>query len=527
MLRVMVVDDEPVIRSGIINLVDWNTLDCTVVCEASDGFEARDMLKTHNLDIVISDIIMPGMDGIALSEYIYKTYPHIKVILLTAYADFTYAQSAIKFGVADFIVKSTGPIETIHESIIKTKNLILQQRLHETEFNNNVVKLREKFLQDIINGINSTPNMVEIGLNNLEIVIEDYYILIFEIEKPINSSYSFDEQNNFYQSIRNFLSMAFKDYRYYMILTSNQSFCMILQTSDTDGSSFLNSVSAICNEVHSMVEQFMKFDIYIGISKLHKNVQEIPEAYAQASKALSNYFYKDIKSSNVFFSETDQEVVKENMQENDYINRIVQNIQVGKKENAKAILLDMLEKLKSSRQPIEYIKSVLIMLCYSFFKLLSNYNINFIDYTREKELVSDAIMCSRSINSLSTILIHQIELVSEYLNSSEHQNNYIINKTMYYIKDNYMNEIGLKQISDYLHINSSYLCSLFSKQTGNTLIDFINKYRIERAKELFTTSNKKIFEVASAVGIQDAAYFIKIFKKYTGQSPKKYRQACT
>lgn len=105
--HLMIVDDEPTIRKGLSNFIKWDTLDSIVDATACDGAEAMELIRLKQPDIVITDIRMPQVDGIALAKFIYEEYPQIKVILLTGYADFQYAQSAICYAVSDFLLKPT------------------------------------------------------------------------------------------------------------------------------------------------------------------------------------------------------------------------------------------------------------------------------------------------------------------------------------------------------------------------------------------------------------------------------------
>lgn len=110
--HLMIVDDEPTIRKGLSNFIKWDTLDSIVDATACDGAEAMELIRLKQPDIVITDIRMPQVDGIALAKFIYEEYPQIKVILLTGYADFQYAQSAICYAVSDFLLKPTSKGKT-------------------------------------------------------------------------------------------------------------------------------------------------------------------------------------------------------------------------------------------------------------------------------------------------------------------------------------------------------------------------------------------------------------------------------
>ena len=109
--KLLVVDDEVTMRKGISNYMNWASIDCQVVGSASDGVEAMEFLKSQPVDIVITDIKMPAADGLEVARFVHENYPRTKVIILTGYADFEYAQTAIKYHVTSFILKPTNKKE--------------------------------------------------------------------------------------------------------------------------------------------------------------------------------------------------------------------------------------------------------------------------------------------------------------------------------------------------------------------------------------------------------------------------------
>lgn len=254
---VMIVDDEPIVRKGLISFIDWPQLECKIVYEAANGIEAFNKTAELSPDIIISDIKMPGMNGLELAEKIRQDFPSTKIILLTGYSDFYYAQAAIKHGVIDYVLKASA-IENISSAVEKTKKIIDMER---------------------------TTNL---RLQNIERVID------------------------------------------------------------------------------------------AGLADVTASLDKV------------------------------------------------------------------------------------------------------------------------SIN-------------------------YIVKKAKEYILQNYTQKISLKNVADNVHVNSSYLSRLYSKEMGETIIETINKLKIEKAKELLKETIMKTNEISQAVGIEDSAYFSHLFKKYIGLSPMEYR----
>ena len=105
MYKVVVVEDESMVRKGIILTIDWSALDCVVVGDAANGEEGVELVDRLKPDIVVSDVKMPRMDGVEMIEQLRKQGCKAKFIILTAYSDFKYAQSALRLGVSDYLLK--------------------------------------------------------------------------------------------------------------------------------------------------------------------------------------------------------------------------------------------------------------------------------------------------------------------------------------------------------------------------------------------------------------------------------------
>ena len=147
--KLLVVDDEVTMRKGISNYMNWASIDCQVVGNASDGVEAMEFLDREPVDIVITDIKMPAADGLEVARYVYEHHPHTKVIILTGYADFQYAQTAIKYRVTSFILKPTNKKELFAAVQEAQKQLIISQR-QENIAKEGVFFLKDQLMQELL-----------------------------------------------------------------------------------------------------------------------------------------------------------------------------------------------------------------------------------------------------------------------------------------------------------------------------------------------------------------------------------------
>ena len=156
MYRIMIVDDELIIREGISTFIDWAGLDCQIVHSASDGLEAIEFLQTTCVNIVITDIRMPGKNGLELAEYVQKYAPSTKLIILSGYSDFKYAQEALRHGAFDFILKDN-PLSKIENAVRRAISAIQEEQKKQRHFDSiqetiikNQEELQIKFYQDLV-----------------------------------------------------------------------------------------------------------------------------------------------------------------------------------------------------------------------------------------------------------------------------------------------------------------------------------------------------------------------------------------
>lgn len=184
--KVILADDEPIMRKALQTLIDWEKLDCEIVCVAENGYEVLEFLKENRADIMITDIKMPGADGIEILKYIWENKLHTKAILLTAYADFSYAQSAITYNVMEYVIK-TGTFEHLVKAVEKCKKILKEKDFPALDVNK---KSEESEFPVKIDTIDAKRKIVQESLA----YIDEHYqemISVTDISKALGTSNSY------------------------------------------------------------------------------------------------------------------------------------------------------------------------------------------------------------------------------------------------------------------------------------------------------------------------------------------------
>jgi len=187
MYNIMIVDDEPILRNGIKNFIDWQSLGCEVCCLAENGEDALRQFPQYSPDILITDIKMPGIDGLELTRRLSELSPKTKVIILTGYSDFSYAQKAIRYSVVDFVVKNN-PAPKICEAVKKAISLIEKERKDHQFFgeleeivSQSYDDLKTKLFLDIINQNILLPETIEEKAAHLGVSLSAYRLAVIGI----------------------------------------------------------------------------------------------------------------------------------------------------------------------------------------------------------------------------------------------------------------------------------------------------------------------------------------------------------
>lgn len=512
MYKIMIADDEPIVRKGLVNLVDWNNLDCEIIYQADDGALVLENLAIYNPDILICDIRMPRVDGIGVAKYIYENHLHTKMIILTGFADFSYARLAIKYNVIEYITKANA-LEGIPDAIKKAKEAIEKSKIATMVHDMSTLKIN--FLKSVIDG-SLYDDDISTGLMNYDIELGTYQVISLQFLR--NDRFSEIENGKFYKSISNFFTMFFSGYSIYQIPLSKEQFCIIAyRMSSIDSGTIKN----VCQSLAETLEGFMQLNVIIGISSRYCKSNELGSAYQQAS-LFSNTFFLD--HSQKVYSASDAESFSHSVDMKN-LTRIIDNIALEiQKGNAIEALGSFDELLTlQSHSSIEIIKSTGIIIINTCDKLLATYNTSTQVLTSNKHILSDIFGCTL-LTQYKEIIENVIKVTTTYLNNYLQSKNKLILDTLNYINSHYHEDITLLDIANKVHVNSSYLSRSFKEHTGSTIIATLNNKKIEKAKELLLNSDLKIYEISEAVGISDTTYFSHFFKKNTGLSPKEFKE---
>ena len=514
MNRLVVIDDEAIIRQGLIGYIDWASIDCEVVADFENGQQALEFLKDESVDIVISDIKMPGADGIEVAKYIHDHYPLTRTILYTGYSDFAYAKSAIEYNVSDFIVKPSSMehiieivkknVEKIEELRKKNHQLVnLESQLHDIH-----QKQKLNVIKNVVVGIKMDQTSLEKTLKSYNIDVKSFCLLLYKVnrDKPMNDA----------QTIQ-FINLSLKELDQYTFILNDTTYGTLVALDKAHGDYYQQLLMDKCHEINNFVSNYIKGSIFIGISDVHPNLHDAPIAFMEAQRCLDNSFYEN--SPITRFSEYNGPKENPTFAERN-LEKITQYLNKSDEHEATKTVVTMFTTMGINKEPVDYTKSMGIAVYTICMNCIHRHNLDSRDIFHPDNPYH-TILKAASVDELIQVLSDMIHQILTYL--SEGNNNYLIKKVNVYIEEHYYEPIKLADIANYVHINSSYLSRLYKDKTSQTITQTLRNIRIEKAKEMLLEGKSKTYEIAVLVGFEDPAYFSYVFKQATGYSPSQFK----
>jgi len=532
MYGMIIVDDRADVVKSIEKLGNWNELNVDVVGTAANGAEAVELIKSLKPKIIITDIKMPIMDGLELTRQAKEIDNSIKIILLSGYDDFAYAQKAINIGVQEYLLKPA-KIEHIREAVCRVINQILmeERKFYEDmklrqKLKESMPLLREEYLKFIIkNPIKLKDKMkeklnylgIDLGVENFRVMV----ILLDDYETTINTL-SLGDYDLLIFSIINIVEETVMGFEKSVVFKSGTEEVSVILNAEVDTDTMFN-VAELCTE---RIKKYLEWSVSIGIGRYYKEPNGIILSYREALKAVQNRF---ITGKNSIINIDNIDIIDKVHFEYPYesSNELLQYMGIGAVSKAEEVCGLFIEELQTNNKGFpELIKKYLV----DYISVISRELI--VNGISIDDIVGDEIECMHKLEAYNTMdeisneLKGIVNKVSNYIYSLKKANEQSnIEEIINYLDNNYnRSNISLNEISKKFYISPSYLSTIIKEHIGDTFIERITRLRMERAKILLLSSEEKVYEVAEKVGYTDRRYFSDIFKKYTGLTPKEYTQ---
>ncbi|WP_138751154.1 response regulator [Paenibacillus sinopodophylli] len=517
MYKVLLVDDERIIVEGISLTVKWQNYNTELAGTARNGLEAMAFIESHMPDIVISDIKMPGMNGLQLVEKVHEKYPHIAFILLSGFSEFDYARTAMQFGVKHYLLKPCNE-NTITDALSEVI-ADLEEQQSQQKFMHNIQKelskvlphAKEQFLKELVtNKTYGQRDWDDYG-NLFHITVEDdqVQLLLFQIEGKFEFEHMF--------AIKNIAQDVLGKATVLLSTTIGKHVLLLIKEIIEKDSLFPMLIA-----IKQTFSTYYKLDATVAVSD-GGPITDARKMYRDTLECLNYQFYLGEGS---IITQVDVERGDENALEAFIYDEepLCMHVKSGDWVFVQAELQNYFGLLADSRMDTHLSKSYVIPLYISLVRQGKPDEIN--EYlTRIAEF--DSFYTLRALEQFVTESAEQICMRNFQTYTKKHS--LIIEKMISVIEEQISNpELSLGWVaSEILYMNADYLGKLFKKETSEKFSNYVVRLRMERAmEEIEKTGDVKVFELAERFGFGDnPQYFSQVFKKHTGFTPSEFKRS--
>lgn len=518
MYKVILVDDEELILEGLKKCISWDRHGFELIETFTDAGNALDFIQNKNVNVVITDIRMPGIDGLDLIGRISEKSKTIKTIILSGYNEFEYARKALMYGASAYILKPTDD-ESVYGALDKVKNeLDREKNLGTASFWEGKLDLNkivpENILRDLIfHKTNTRPGILEDFLE-----YRFFYLLVlsagnYDLIQGETGDVLKECNPSGYLGQCKYIAVSHEQYEIVL-------FALMEQLENKQG------IFALMKDIRENVCGTFGKAVPTGVWEGPLNrLSDLEHVFRKARKKLHYSFYAKEGLLDIPDRMLEDNVSTSRLKEHANLQEAVERVIL---EDDESKIRDIIGNLISGLKKVYIPDSLLLQIPGAVLnEIMNSLDLHAGSEKRGKTANSGKQNTEYKLSTFDDLERCLADIV--LFEKSQHYDMYsgyekaVTGLAKKYVEKNYETDIRLEDIARHLAISVSYFCQMFKQNTGTSFIQYLMDYRMAKAGELIKSTDLRVYEVAQKVGYADSRYFMKLFKKHFGVSPLEMR----
>lgn len=533
MLKVVIVDDDFTARSNFKTMIDWEKYGFVLCGEATNGQNAIAVIKASTPDIVITDMFMPLMDGVALISHLSVHYPDIKSIALSGYEDFDYVKESLKNGAVDYLLKHKLDSVTLLKVLriasekINREHKVMKQLVQSREI------LRQDFIKRLVVGSMYDRQFISKTVKELELPIDVSHLLLVLVAiddlQFLKSRFNQEEMSRFILSVKDVMEDILQDMGNGIMSSIDEGKFVIIFHFGTIRSELYidNHVATTVKRIRESFKRYLNITACFSLSRLFHNIGDTSKLYKEINETLSE---KIIAGQDQIFRESSHlgsgidffnlDVKDEKL--------IMMAIKAGNTKSVTHYLTVVFDKIITLKVSYKAIQMICIELIGIANRIARESSIDVKEIYSNKDIPYDEMKKQETIMDVKKWIGGVYERLINLLLSADDSESYTesTRKAIQYIRRNYTQDVSLYQAAQEIGVNSSYLSRTFKEDCGTGFAEYLNNIRVTQAKYLMERTDIKLKEIVKMTGFNNYTYFFKVFKVMTGRTPVEYKAIC-
>lgn len=528
--KMILVDDEEDVRVSIEKKVDWNALGFELVGSVNNGEEALELTEHMHVDVVLTDIKMPFMDGLQLCARVKENYKNTKVVLYSGFDDFELAREAIHLEAEEYLLKPIGAkdLENVFRRIKENLDKEFDERRNLKNLNDyyqeSLPMMREQLLAGLLEGKFSDEQAeTMIKSYNMDFLAPFYSVALLEGNSYKGSS-EFQTGQLLMISLMNLAKEYLENNIKCHIFMYLDNVAIIVQMQNSDK---MNDFVYHINQVCKMGVRMLDIDADAGIGHVCMGLSQITKSYGEAKTALDYRVLGEERGQAIYINDVEPKSTEVVYQELSGIKKIIHEIKFGGKNDELNNSIDeFIQELKGENIiTVQQFQLAFMEMVTELMKLMRNYQLDMADVFGKNIMPYQEAEKIHSLGELATWLKEKCSCIWNMLRKMRtNSTNVLTDKAKAYIEEHYSeSDLSVEDLCKHLNVSATYFSVMFKKEIGMSFVSYLTKVRLEHAVELLNNTEDKSYIIAEKVGYTEANYFSYVFKKQYGVSPSKYR----
>ncbi len=527
MYKAILVDDEILVRETISQNLDWEGLGYELVQECQNGQEAIDFIKENEVDLVLTDINMPYVTGLEVSQFVYEQKADTLVVIFSGYDEFQYAKKAMQYGVVDYLLKPVTPRELVQvlkdqKEKLDGKNQ-LQHVYQDYSRNKNLILSNELF--QLVMGGDSTQKTLE-NLERQGLTFEKRNFCVLHLDLFLEGT-TFDTVESKDSElvmfvIDNICSEVLKENGYGISFrdTMNSGICLLMY--HNSALEFERVIADYSKLIPSILMEKLGIHTFIGIGSRVNQVEDLFDSYTNALKYRKYQFTVGREACWDYNEHMQVQEVSGSIEL--LLRKLEDMVDNRDMDGFVQMLRELMVVIKTANLENEKALYHVTSMVRTIYKSIKGIQGESKEELQKRDKIVTQILKSRSIEEAIVTVEEYANYVNAYVQELRSPKSERVAKSaITFLQNNYHNsELSLQDICDYVGVSTSHFSSMFKEATNETFHEALTRIRMNHAMKLLRETVLKSYEVAEKVGYNDSHYFAISFKKYTGMTPKNY-----
>ncbi|HHV98627.1 MAG TPA: response regulator [Clostridiaceae bacterium] len=532
MYKLIFADDEALVRNNITKLVQWEKYGFEMVGCCANGHELLEMVEKDPPDLVITDIDMPFISGIDAARQMKNDFPTVKIIFLTGYDDFNYAQQAIDLKVAKYILKPV-TAQNMLTCLKEMKEILDKERLQnrnmtllENFYYQNKSMLQNAFLNSLLTTeVNNAEAAKKVELLRLDyLASKQFQVAVIMEDGNYSGDWSDESASLMNFAVYSITKEILEDRKIgSAILGDGRVVALLTNAKNASERYWKDKVVTVLEEIRAYIEKYLDFTVSIGVGNICHSYNSIHRSYNEAISALG-YRYAIGTNRVIFINDIEPQRHNTPVFNKEKELQLLACIKANNRDEI-IQMIDTLIKDVACRTNIDQLRSYVISIIICIVREAESIGLD----TQELLRLGDIrkILDLKTVKQLKDTVLNVCFSLMENISQNRRNNcSASIEEAKCYIHEHYADfNISVDAVSQHLHLSSSYFRALFKKETGTTFVNYLTELRMQKAKALICSTSMKIYEIAEAVGYSDPQYFSYCFKKRFKMAPNELRES--